>query len=121
MELAEQLCDHALSRTVIGGRTVQGPATGGIGSMFRVVTLPSEDAEFSADVRAALARADENAQSSRALLIALLEELLPRYPEMEISEQNGLASYQEDPNTLYVYRNGGQARTHAKADGLEIE
>ncbi len=61
--------------------TVQGSGIGGIDWMFRVVTLPSDDAEFSADVRAALADADDGAESSQALLIAVLEELLPRYPE----------------------------------------
>jgi hypothetical protein len=94
--------------------------TGGIGWMFRVVTLPSDDAVFSDDVRAALAKADESADSSRAMVISLLEELLPQYPNMEISQQNGLASYQADPDTLYVYRHG-PSRPSTEADVAEIE
>ena len=90
--------------------------------MFRVVTLPSDDAEFSADVRAALRGADTGAESSQALLIAVLEQLLPRYPNMEISQQNGLASYQADPDTLYVYRHGWSlAHTGPEADSDPIE
>ena len=89
--------------------------------MFRVVTMPSDDAEFSADVRAALADADAGAESPRALLIAMIEELLPRYPNMEISQQNGLASYQADPDTLYVYRHGGSSHAGPEADSDPTE
>ena len=101
--------------------TVQGSGTGGIGWMFRVVTLPSDDAKFSDDVRAALAMADDDAESSRVLVMSLLEELLPRYPEMEISQQDGLASYQADPDTLYVYRHGGASHTSREADAAQVE
>lgn len=88
--------------------------------MFRVVTLPSDDAEFSYDVRAALTKVDEGAESSPALLIGVLEELLPRYPNMEISQQAGLASYQPDPDTLYVYRHG-PSQPLAEADAADLE
>jgi hypothetical protein len=116
------LCNCAIN--VDGGgdghMTDLGSGTGGNGRMCRVVTLPSDDAEFSDDVRAALAKTDHSAESSQALLVALLEELLPRYPNMEISQQDGLASYLPDPDTMYVYRHG-PAQSPSEPDVAEIE
>ena len=73
----------------------------------RIVTVPDEDREFNSVVNAALDGIDrDHLPSSTTEVINLLKELLPRYPRMEIHQQNGLASFQGHPNTWYVYRDG---------------
>ena len=73
---------------------------------IRVVCLPDDDAEFGSRVRGAVARIDSAAHHTTAAIMAVLQDLLPTYPSLTIRQQDGLASFEVDPTTWYVYRDG---------------
>jgi hypothetical protein len=79
-----------------------------IHSRMRVIASPTDDAPFVKAVDDALARLDASPMPSRERVVRLLEQLLPTYPDVAIRQQDGLASFEADPNTWYVYRHGNQ-------------
>ena len=77
--------------------------------MLRIVAFPDEDEVFVSRVRGAVARLDGGSGKNldiRAALIGVLRDLLPEYPNLEIRQQDGLASFEEEPRTWYFYRDG---------------
>jgi hypothetical protein len=77
-----------------------------VNDVLRVVTVPEEDGDFRALVKSAISSLDGEADSPRAALMTVLQRLLPSYPRLEIKQQDGLASFEPDPRTWYVYRDG---------------
>lgn len=78
-------------------------------AMLRVVAFPDDDVVFVSRVSAAVARLESGSDDHVAVrerLIGVLQELLPEYPKLEIRQQNGLASFEDEPRVWYVYREG---------------
>ena len=76
----------------------------------RIVTFPSDDSNFTKSVQQAFASLDGEARDGRLTsaqkVIELVSQLLPEYPAVQIHQQAELASFERDPNTWYVYRDG---------------
>jgi hypothetical protein len=75
-------------------------------SALRLVTFPRDDAAFANRVQEAFKVLDEPGRLGTDKIVKLVRELLPAYPEVEIRQQDGLASFDADPMTWYVYRDG---------------
>lgn len=84
-----------------------------IDSKLRLVLFPDDDGAFVGDVNAAMMELERNladGHDARSGMVVLLQRLLPAYPALEIRQQDGLASFEADPRTWYVYRDGSAAR-----------
>jgi hypothetical protein len=80
-----------------------------IDGMMRVVLFPDDDGVFVAQVRNAVADFERNVtdgHDTRSGVVEMLRALLPEYPKLEIRQQDGLASFEKDPRTWYIYRDG---------------
>jgi hypothetical protein len=73
---------------------------------IRVVTLPDADSVFHDVVVAAIAGLNGNAQPGRNAIMTALSGVVSAYPNLEIRQQDGLASFESSPRTWYVYRDG---------------
>jgi hypothetical protein len=76
----------------------------------RLIPVPESDADFAAAVRNAASRLNGNTGSAASTMIEILEHLIPHYPELEVRQQDGLASYEYEPSTWYVFRDGSRRR-----------
>ncbi len=88
------------------------PRARGMLNGLRIVTVPEEDQSFADDVRAAVARLDGvKSGPTQAVIMSLLTDQLPIYPRLMIHQQDGLASFEAEPRTWYVYRDGSARPT----------
>jgi hypothetical protein len=71
-----------------------------------VVTFPRDDAEFARSVDEQFAVVEELDCTSADKMLRLLQDLLAAYPNLEIRQQDGLASFDSEPLTWYAYRDG---------------
>ncbi len=79
---------------------------------IRVIPLPDDDAEFGSRVKEAMADLDGNPEPDRGAILSVLGELKTTYPDVEVRQQDRLASFEVSPRTWYVYRDG-IGRRHA--------
>ena len=73
---------------------------------LRIVTFPESDREFAADVQRAFEIVCQGAESAQKAVADLIVRLLPTYPRLAMRQQDGLASFEREPNVWYAYRDG---------------
>jgi hypothetical protein len=78
------------------------------------MTFPRADSAFRSAVENAAVRLESRVRDGfdpHGGVLELMQELLPLYPRLEIRQQDGLATYETEPRTWYVYRDGA---SHAR-------
>lgn len=72
----------------------------------RFVAIPNDDDEFARDVAHAASAAMSDGLAPHEALAELVQRLIASYPRVLIRERSGLASFESEPDTWYVYRDG---------------
>ncbi len=77
--------------------------------VLNIVTLPEDDPEFHALVTETVRKLSDghaDGHDARPMMAELVRRLLPVYPSLDVRQQDGLASFERNPLTWYVYRDG---------------